>query len=113
MRAIWKERYDSPYRPALVTHLSHLLYMKRTDKSAGASQPEPGDAQEEEIRAFASQEETVRAILSVLKDRQSFLTKKGRKDMRHIFDDKERSELCKRMRQKVGNMRRPGAHPGT
>ncbi len=90
MREFWDRRYDAEYDPRLLDQLSHLLFMKR--KSA---QP----AQEDNDTAFASQEETARGILSVLRVRDEFLRSKNIDDPRHVLTEDERAELVKWTRQ--------------
>ncbi len=53
---------------------------------------------DEDSTAFASQEETRQAILSVLKLRQNFLHSKGIDDMAHVLTNDERGELVKSAR---------------
>ena len=112
MRQFWEERYFGDYDPKLLSHLSRLLFMKRKllepaaapqpgeeEDYAGASQP----GQEKEVgegsAAFASQEETGRAIFSVLQRRQRFFWSKGIADVRHVLTSDERGELTKAVRQ--------------
>eukprot|EP00959_Pyramimonas_sp_CCMP1952_P356459 7464944-Pyramimonas_sp.AAC.1 len=66
--------------------------MKRKSAERDAAE---GDAD----TAYASQEETARAILSVLRVRQQFLQSKGAVDMRHVLTDDQRRELVQRVRQ--------------
>ena len=88
MRGYWNERYDGEYKQDLIDNLSRLLFMKRKgDHPAGKDCD----------TAFASQEETVRAIQSVLQVRQQWLRKKSL-DMRHVLNEDERGEIAKEVR---------------
>jgi len=53
--------------------------------------------------AFASQQETWRAIRDVLELRQSYLKSKGIEDLRHVLTSDERAELTKRVRAEYEN----------
>ena len=66
-------------------HLTRLLFLKR--KSAERDSAEGGSD-----TAFASQGETGRAILSVLRVHQQFLQSKSIIDMRHVLTDDQRRE---------------------
>ena len=55
---------------------------------------------DDDSTAFASREETGRAILKVLLLRQTFLQSKGIADIRHVLTAPERGELTKAARQK-------------
>ena len=63
----------------------------------GASQPDDMEAQDD--TAFASQQETQRGILSVLRFRQNFLRMKGISDMRRVLTVEERGELVRAARK--------------
>ena len=52
--------------------------------------------------AFASQEETWRAIRDALELRQNYLQSKGIQDRRHVLNEKQRGELTKRARDDYG-----------
>ncbi len=92
MREYWEQMYEESYDPKLLHQLSLLLFMKRAD--AGA--PQPGDDCD---AAYASQEETARAIQAVLRIRHDFLRSKNIADMRHVLTEEERAELVKRARE--------------
>ena len=62
--------------------------------AAGA--PQPGSDYDS---AFASQEETGRAILAVLRARHEFLRSKNITDLRHKLTEYERAQLVKDVRQ--------------
>ena len=53
--------------------------------------------------AFASQQETWRAIRDVLELRQIYLKSKGIEDLRHVLTSAERAELTKRVRAEHEN----------
>ena len=86
--------------PKLLIHLSTLLFKKRQDVEAAqddsAGAPQPGS----ENLSFASQAQTLRAIMSVLKVHQSYLRSKNINNMRHIPTCVGRNELVKRFRAK-------------
>ena len=65
-------------------------------ESVDASQLGHGD-DEDHSRAFASQEETWRAIRDVLELRQSYLKSKGIENRRHVLTSAERAELVARV----------------
>ncbi len=73
-----------------------MLFLKKgkpLDNSAGASQPGKEPAADDDSTAFASQEETRQAILSVLKLRQHLRWCKGIAEMGHVLTGDERGEL--------------------
>ena len=80
--------HDTDFDPGVLDSLSNLLFMKRKSKEPNSQE-----------RAFASQEETVHAILSVLKIRKSFLRSKNIVDHRYVLTEDERGELTKRQRE--------------
>ena len=88
MRQCWEVMHDTDFDPGVLDSLSNLLFMKRKSKEPNSQE-----------RAFASQEETVHAILSVLKIRKSFLRSKNIVDHRHVLTEDERGELTKRQRE--------------
>jgi hypothetical protein len=100
MRQMWEVRYDVEYEPKIISQLSRVLFLKRKplDNSAGASQPGKEHELDEDSTAFASQEETRQAILSVLKLRQVFLQGKDIDNLCHILSPDERGELAKSAR---------------
>ena len=88
MRQFWEETYDTGYDGNLLKQHARHLFMKRKHvESADASQLG---------LAFASQEETWRAIRDVLELRQSYLKSKGIEDLRHVLTSDERAERTKR-----------------
>eukprot|EP00959_Pyramimonas_sp_CCMP1952_P224104 4685748-Pyramimonas_sp.AAC.1 len=92
MRNFCGEMHDAQFDPKLRDHLSRLLFMKRM---SAERDPAEGDAD----AADASQEETGRAILSVLRVRQQLLQSKGVVDMRRALADDQRRELVRSVRQ--------------
>ena len=90
MKQFWADTYDTGYDEDLLSHLARLLFMKR-------KRVESADASQLGL-AFASQEETWRAIRDVLELRQSYLKSKGIKDLSHVLTSDERMELTKRAR---------------
>ena len=104
MRHFWDERYEIPYDPALFHHLRTLLFMKRkshtdtTGYATGASQPGNMNDIDEEMTAYASEEETYRAIREVLQHRQTFLVINNIADMHHILTSDERADIVKTLR---------------
>eukprot|EP00959_Pyramimonas_sp_CCMP1952_P285571 5971070-Pyramimonas_sp.AAC.1 len=92
MGNFWGERCDAQCDPKLFDHLSRLLFMKRMSAERDSAE---GGAD----TAYASQEETGRAILSVLRVRQQFLQSKGVVDMRRVLADDQRRELVQSVRQ--------------
>ena len=64
---------------------------------ADASQLGDGD-EEHQSNAFASQEETCRAIRDVLELRQSYLKSNGIDNLRHVLTSDESAELVGRVR---------------
>ena len=90
MQQFWESSYDTCYDKAVLKQLSHILSLKRKQiQSADASQLG---------HAFASQEETWRAIRDVIELRQSYLKSKGIDYLRHVLTSDERAELTKRAR---------------
>jgi hypothetical protein len=100
MRQMWEERYNVEYEPKIISQLGRVLFLKRKplDNSAGASQPGEKHELDEDSTAFATQEETRQAILSVLKLRQRFLQDNAIYNMCHILSSYERGELAKSAR---------------
>ena len=90
MRQFWADTDDTGYDEDLLSQLARLLFMKR-------KRVESADASQLGL-AFASQEETWRAIRDVLELRQSYLKSKGIEDLRHVLTSDERAELTKRAR---------------
>ncbi len=90
MREFWDQSHDDGYDPKVLLHLSRLLFMKRKD-----AQP----AEEDVGTAFASQQETARAIASVLRVRHDFLRSNKIDDPRHVLTDSERQELVQRVQK--------------
>ena len=99
LRKFWNERYDTEYDPKLLHHLSLLLFKKRRLPQAvegdAAAAPQPGSDYD---TAFASEAETGRAILSVLRVRHEFLLRKNITDPYHKLTQDERAELVKHVR---------------
>ena len=99
LREYWDKRYDAAYDPKLLHHLSLLLFKKRTSTQPAdkdpAGAPQPGSDSD---TAFASQAETARAIVCVLKVRHAFLQSKNIDDTRHVLTEAERGELVRRAR---------------
>ena len=88
MRQLWAQFYDKDYDPKILEHFTRVLFRKRKDvDQEGAAPYDPEEPAEEdsagapqpgsEDLAFASQAETGRAILSVLKVRKRFLQSKN------------------------------------
>ena len=100
MRDFWDQRYECEYDKKLLNQLSLLLFKKRKspqpadEDRAGAPQPS-SDAE----TAYASQAETVRAIVSVLQIRQDFLARKNIDDLRYVLSEEERGELVRHVRK--------------
>ena len=90
MRQFWEQTYDTGYDEELLSSLARLLFMKR-------KRVESADASQLGL-AFASQEETWRAIRNALELRQSYLKSKGIEDLRHVLTSDERAELTERAR---------------
>ena len=91
MRQFWADTYDTGYDEDLLSQLARLLFMKRKRaESADASQLG---------HAFASQEETWRAIRDVLELRQSYLKSKGIEDPLHVLNSDERAECTQGARK--------------
>ena len=84
--------------PILIAIHSHSAQAAMLDRitDVGASQPDDMEAQDD--TAFASQQETQRGILSVLRFRQNYLRMKGISDMRRVLTPEERGELVKAAR---------------
>ena len=83
MREWWEKTYGTGYDDQMLSQLARVLFMKRKRvESADASQPG---------LAFASQEETWRAIRDVLELRQSYLKSKGIENLRYVLTSDERS----------------------
>ena len=90
MREWWEKTYGTGYDDQMLSQFARLLFMKRKRvETADASQPD---------FAFASQEETWRAIRDVLELRQSYLKSKGIENLRYVLTSAERVELTKRAR---------------
>ena len=90
MKQFGEDTYDSGYDEDLLSQLSRLLFMNR-------KRVESDDAAQLGL-AFASQQETWRAIRDVLELRQIYLKSKGIEDLRHVLTSDERAELTKRAR---------------
>ena len=88
MRECWENMHDTDADPDVLDSLSNLLFMKRKSK----------EPKSQEL-AFASQEETLHAILSVLKIRSTFLRSKNIDDPGHVLTVEERAELTNRQRE--------------
>ena len=88
MRRYWELMVDTGGDPKVLDQLSNLLFMRRKSK----------DPKVQEL-AFASQEETLHAILSVVKIRSSFLRSKNIDDPEHVLTVEERAELTNRQRE--------------
>ena len=99
MRQVWKGQYDTDYDPKLLYHLSRMLFKKRKRvqlvEGDVAGGPKPGSDYD---TAFASEAETGRAILSILRVRHGFLRSKNITNLRHVLTADERKELVKRVR---------------
>ena len=87
MRQFWADTYDTGYDEDVLSQLARLLFMKRKRVESGVAS--------QIGLAFASQEETWRAIRNVLELRQSYLKSKGIEDLRHVPTS---DELTKRAR---------------
>ena len=110
LRKLWDDRYDEEYDPKVLHHLSLLLFKKR--KSTEPADTDPAGAPQhgsEYDTAFASQEETGRAILSVLKLRHDFLRSKNIDDMRYVLTEPERQELVRVARDQYEQSRQQRA----
>jgi hypothetical protein len=95
MKHLWEETYDTGYDEDLLSQLARLVFMNR-------KRVESADASQLGL-AFASQQETWRAIRDVLELRQSYLKSKGIEDLRHVLTSDERAELTKRVRAEYEN----------
>ena len=76
--------------------------MKRKPQAASAGDSQPGtmDDGNDEVTAYASKEETGRAILAVLQQRHEFLQSKNIADTSHVLTSRERAEMVKLVRRK-------------
>ena len=54
--------------------------------------------------AFASEQETFRALRDVLERRQIYLQSKGIKNLDHKMDEDQRAEFCKEVREEYENL---------
>ena len=95
MKHFWEDTYDTGYDEDLLSQLARLLFMNR-------KRVESADASQLGL-AFASQQETWRAIRDVLELRQIYLKSKGIEDLRHVLTSAERAELTKRVRAEYEN----------
>ena len=75
---------------------------KRQRASAGAPQPGGMGDEDDEVTAYASVEDTKKAILGVLKQRHAFLGRKGITDKGYRRTPKERGAMATHVRDKFG-----------
>ncbi len=90
MKNAWDQSHEQHHSPHVREHLRRAIFRKRR-----SSQP----AAEGVGSAFVSQEETMRAIASVLRIRHEFLRRKNIHDNHHVFANYERKELLKDVRE--------------
>ena len=87
MKTYWQAFSNTPYNEDVLKRLSHVLFMKRKEvRSDGAGELD---------HAFASEQETFRAIRDVLERRRIYLQSKGIKNLGHKTDEDQRAEFCK------------------
>jgi len=91
MQQFWNERYGTNCDPTVVEQVGRLLFLKR---KRGAVT----DASRRGL-AFASQEETWRAIKRVLDRRQKYLKRIGINEVDHHMNEEQKAEFCKLERE--------------
>ena len=96
MKTYWQAFSNTPYNEDVLKRLSHVLFMKR--KEVGS------DGAGELDHAFASEQETFRAIRGVLERRRIYLQSKGIKNLGHKMDEDQRAEFCKEVREEYENL---------
>eukprot|EP00959_Pyramimonas_sp_CCMP1952_P290267 6071338-Pyramimonas_sp.AAC.1 len=96
MRDYWNQQYEGDYGRRLLHHLSLLLFEKRkcaeSAEGGAAGAPQPCSDYE---TTFASQDETARTILSVLRVRHEYLLSQNITDFRRVLTEDQRGELEK------------------
>ena len=99
--AAYEKRYTGPCDRQLLPHLGRLLFKKRKlqDDVAGAPQPGGDDETDEGGNVLASENETWRAIVSVLQVREQFLATIGVNDPTHLLSDPERIQMVAAVRK--------------
>ncbi len=90
MKRYWDHGHDEQYDPKVMRHLSRVLFKNRKD-----TRPH----EEDRGMAFASQQETARAIAAAIRSRQEFLSFKNIDHPRHVLTGPERQELVVRARE--------------
>ena len=96
MKRYWREFSNTAYNKDVLKQLSHVLFMKRKEVRS--------DEAGELDHAFASEQETFRAIRDVLERRQIYLQSKGIKNLGHKMDEDQRAEFCKEVREEYENL---------
>ena len=82
MKTYWREFSNTASHKDVLKQFSHVLFMKRKEvRSDGAGELD---------HAFASEQETFRAIRDVLERRQIYLQSKGIKNLGHKMDEDQR-----------------------
>ena len=96
MKMYWQAFSNAPYNEDVLKQLSHVLFMKRKEvRSDGAGELD---------HAFASEQETFRALRDVLERRQIYFQSKGIKNLDHKMDEDQRAEFCKEVREEYENL---------